>query len=505
MKDKKTLLIFALVVLSIAGAFVPKAYAQQYNNESDFKVEKTDSAITITGYLGTKREVNIPPRIQNLPVTGIGGWAFYNCKSLTNITIPDSVISIGDRAFSGCKSLTNISIPDSVTTIGDGAFYQCDMLTTINVASGNSAYTSENGVLYNKDKTLLHTRPIWTEAFSVIIPDSVTSIGNYAFSNCFSLINITIPDSVTNIGDWAFSGCRNLINVIIPDSVISIGNRAFSGCNSLTSVNIPDSVESIGNGAFHYCTGLVAINISVSHTAYTSEDGVLYNKDKTLLHTYPAGKIADSFIIPDSVTIIGDSAFSWCKSLIRVTVPDTVTSIGDFAFVGCDRLTGITIPDNVTTIGTMAFFGCYKLVSVTIPDSVTIVGDSAFSVCSRITNITIGNSVTSIGAMAFWGCRNLINVIIPDSVTFIGYGAFRNCHSLISVTFQGTINSDSFSSDIPFPGNLRDVFYATNKTYGTPGTYTRPNGKSNRWTFKFVIPQSPVPDPRSLIPFFIRY
>ncbi len=165
----------------------------------------------------------IPSSYQGKPVTKIGDDAFYRCRSLTSVTIPDSVTSIGGWVFSGCSSLTSVTIPDSVTSIGWDAFQDCSSLT------------------------------------SVTIPDSVTSIGNFAFEYCSSLTSATIPDSVTSIGHWAFDGCSSLTSVTIPDSVTSIGENAFAGCSSLTSVTIPDSVTSIWYGAFFECSSLTSI------------------------------------------------------------------------------------------------------------------------------------------------------------------------------------------------------------------------------------------------------
>ena len=331
-------------------------------------------------------------------VTTIGDYAFYNCTSLTSVTIPDSVTSIGDSAFHGCKSLTNVTIPDSVTSIGRSAFAHCTSLT------------------------------------SITIPDSVISIGNYAFSYCTSLTSITIPDSVTSIGIYAFYGCTSLkafygkfasednrclivdgvLNSFaigcgatyytIPDGVTSIGVGAFHNCPSLTSITIPNNVTSIGNYAFSGCTSLKAF-----YGKFASEDNrcLIVNG---VLNSFAIGCGATSYTIPDSVTEIAVDAFYGCNSLTSVTIPDSVTSIGKWAFSDCTLLKSVTIPDSVTSIETCAFYGCTSLTSITIPDSVTSIGGGAFSGCTSLTNVMIGKSVTSIGSSAFYRCTSLKEV-----------------------------------------------------------------------------------------------
>ena len=221
--------------------------------------------------------------------------------------------------------------------------------------------------------------------------DSVTSIGDYAFYYCDSLTSITIPDSVTSIGDYAFENCDSLTSITIPDSVTSIGDDAFSRCSSLTSITIGNSVTSIGDDALYWCISLTEINVNANNANYSSIDGNLYSKDKTTLIQYAIGKTATSFVIPNSVTSIGDYAFYYCDSLTSITIPDSVTSIGDYAFYHCSSLTSITIPDSVTSIGDGAFWGCYRLTSITIPDSVTSIGDHAFYFCSILTSVTFEN------------------------------------------------------------------------------------------------------------------
>ncbi len=359
--------------------------------------------------------ITIPDTLGGYPVTSIGYQAFYDCSSLTSISIPDSVTSIGGFAFKRCSSLTSISIPNSVTYIGDCAFYDCSSLTSIS------------------------------------IPDSVTSIDKYAFSYCSSLMSINVDENNKNYcsveGDLYNKNKTELIQYaigkkdtryIIPNSVTYIHNEAFGGCSSLTSISIPNSVTSIGDYAFYYCSSLTSISI------------------------------------PNSVTSISDGAFQYCNSLTSISIPDSVTSIGYYGFYDCSSLTSISIPDSVTYIGYQAFYGCSSLTSINIPDSVTSIDWGAFQYCKSLTNINVsennqyycsvdGNlynknkttlirynigkkdtsyiipdSVTSIDWGAFEGCRSLTSISIPDSVTSIYKYAFSRCISLMDVYYIGT-------------------------------------------------------------------
>ena len=246
----------------------------------------------------------------------IGDMAFWGRRSLTSINISNSVTTIGWAAFSDCDSLTSINIPNSVTTIGNGAFWGCESLTSIN------------------------------------IPNSVTMIGNGAFWGCESLTSINIPNSVTMIGNETFRYCKSLTSIDIPNSVTTIGNGVYWGCKSLTSITIPSSVVTIIDNPFCFWHG----NLYNESKAFIYEDNVLFNKNKTTLIAYRAKET--NYTIPNSVTTIGNKAFSGCNSLTSINISNSVTTIGWAAFSDCDSLTSINIPNSVTTIGNGAFEGC---------------------------------------------------------------------------------------------------------------------------------------------------
>lgn len=323
-------------------------------------------------------------------------------KALTNgqkLVIGDSE-RIGEFAFYACSTLKCITISDSVTSIGKGAFDYCKSLTSILADENNPYYSSDGVALYSKDKTMLVQVPVGAASF--VIPNGVTVIGDYAFSDFFSV-----------------KKTQNLVYLTIPEGVTSIGDHAFSGCLMLTSVTIPDTVTYIGVGAFAGCDVLMNFLVDENNPNYRSDVGdsysVLYSKDNTVLLRFSG--VVSSFVIPDGVTVIEDFAFYTYlgyESLTSITIPDSVTSIGNYAFYNCTGLTSIKIPDGVTSIGEYAFIGCDSLESITIPNSVTSIGEYAFRACNNLTSVTIPNSVTSIGNYAFSYCTCL------KSITFNG-------------------------------------------------------------------------------------
>ncbi len=267
-------------------------------------------------------------------VTVIGDYAFYSCRSLPGVTIPEGVTSIGANAFAFCDELTDVTIPSSVRSIGEAAFLPCDKLEGIHVDAANRSYTSVDGVLFTKDKTVLIQCPAGLSSY--VIPEGVTGIGDYAFYNSrCELTSVTIPSGVKSIGNWAFESCEHLTSVTIPSGVTDIGKSAFRWCSELTVISIPASVKSIGVFAFAYCRN-IGIVVEQGNKQYVSVDGVLFNKDQTELLQCPAG--LSSYVIPEGVTTVRGGAFTNCILLKSVNIPASVTSIGEWAFDGCDQL-----------------------------------------------------------------------------------------------------------------------------------------------------------------------
>ena len=488
-----------------------KVIAADIKNWCNIKFSSSsDNPLSYAHHLYSDENTEITELVIPDEVTSIGSYAFSGCSALTSVTIPNSLTSIGSEAFYNCSGLTSVTwnaknypdfnnytsgpfyrirtnitefiigdevtsipaymcygmsnlksvtIPNSVTSIGTYAFYYCSRLTSVTIGNG---VTSIGSQAFSNCSGLT----------SVTIPNGVTSIGSQAFSSCSRLTSVTIGNGVTSIGSKAFSGCWFLTSVTIPNSVTSIGSYAFEKCSGLTSVTIPNSVTSIGSSAFGECSNLTEIKVDNDNSTYDSRNdcnAIIKTSSNTLI----AG--CKNTIIPNSVTSIGNYAFSGCSGLTSVTIPNSVTSIGSQAFSGCSGLKSITwnaknypaffnysdnpfydirtqitefvISDEVISIPAYMCYEMSNLKSMTIPNSVTSIGTSAFEGCSSLTSVTIGNGVTSIGYSAFAYCSSLASVTIPNNVTSINSRAFYNT-TIKSLTIGSgiqTIASDAFS------------------------------------------------------------
>ena len=372
-------------------------------------------------------------------VTAIGNEAFKDCDKLTDITIPEKVTTIGDHAFDGCTSLgapnttsgptlmapakapaqsdeTSIVIPDGVTSIGAYAFQNCTSLTSITIPDSvesidasafagctsiqhfSGKFASEDGQYLIDDGAILAVAlGSVEEGATIIIPDGIESIDDYAFTGCSNLTEVIIPESVTSIGKFAFKECSNLTSIILPANVTTIGESAFEDCENLVSINIPSGIKRIERKTFAACHALTSINI------------------------------------PDGVKYIGPSAFDCCWVLENVSLPSSVTDIGNAAFASCHAFTSFTIPPQVTYVSDDLLSNCDHLSSVYIHEGVEIIEYGAFYHCSSLTEISIPESVTSIGENAF-SESGLTSITIPENVESIGNWAFRDCLQLTSFT-----------------------------------------------------------------------
>ena len=470
------------------------------------------TSIDMNAFAGCSKLTNVDI---GMNVSNIWDHAFSGCTSLCRASIPDSVIRIMEQAFWQCNSLTSVTIGKNVSMIADNAFGYCESLESFDVSSANTKYKSVSGMLLTKDGT----RVLHGVTGIVIIPDGVTHIDSYAFSQLTGLTAITIPSSVTNIP--SFYGCGRLesitvldgnpscksvsgmllkadgktlvrgvsgVNgkVTIPNSVTNIYDGAFNYLGALKSVTIPSGVARVTANMFYGCKSLNEITVSSDNQYYQSMSGLLLTKDGTTLVAGRNGdvvipscvkKIQDyafrsfenltSITFPDSVIDLGShSTFEGCTGLTSLSIPNSVTTIGHSIFKDCTCLTSVSIANSVTNIGQAAFYGCSSLETIEIPKSVKKIGHTAFS-CSGLREVEISHSVENIGSYAFRGCSNLVKVKVPDSVIQMDDLPFDECNPLLYDTrtipgiklVDGWVvgYTESLSGEVIFGSNIRGI------------------------------------------------
>jgi len=373
----------------------------KYSSVDGVLFDKTQTKL-IQCPISKKGSYSIPNTVNSI---GIG--AFKNCKDLLEVTVPKSVTSIDASVFYGCSGLTSIAIPNSVTFIGAYAFYGCNGLTSL--------------IIPNSVKSIINCAfQDCSSLTSVAISNSLTSIDQNVFTGCISLKTVSIPGLVTTIGIQAFSDCKGLKSIAIPNSVTSIGMWAFSGCSGLSSVTIPSSVKSIGLMAFYCSSGEFLVD--AGNTNYSSMDGVLLNKNQTLLVHCSTSK-KGSYSLPNTVTSIGDGAFVECNNLTTVVVPEMVNSISYCSFSGSSAVVSVDSGNSNYTNVDGVLFNKNQTILLHCP-------------ITRTGSYSIPNTVTSI--TDFGKCVGLTSIIIPESVTTIGGSCFNYCSGLTSITVKSS-------------------------------------------------------------------
>ena len=376
-------------------------------------------------------------------------------ESMTSFN-PDCLLLGGDTDV--CVKATSLLIHDSLTSICQGAFSHFTSLESFSVSKGNPGFTSEDGILYNKDKSVLIAFPARKAVENFVVPETVTRIGDKAFAGCKRLKSVRIPESVTEIGDGAFMdcsgieqmdalgsiteislntfmGCEGMVSVAIPETVTRIGRSSFAYCSSLRNVTIPESVteidddafcdtalrsvtllasvKKIGGGAFS-CPWMEPVQVSAENPCYCAVDGILYTKDMTELVAAPREWRIGDFSIPETVERIGDKAFFGCWWLTRLVIPDSVKEIGNRAFGFCTRLERVVIPDSVSSIGVAAFDHCESLFSASLPASLDRIQTATFGYCKNLDIVIVSGSSIQIDMLAFDGCEGLTRFFCRD-------------------------------------------------------------------------------------------
>lgn len=403
---RKILLSFIFICIIILAFGIVNASAETYSyGDLTYKIENDEIVITDCDSEVTK--VTIPEQIDGYPVTGISESAFRRCKSLKDVTIADSITTIGNYAFYGLADLNDVILPCSLTQIGKMAFYECSNLkklyipeNVLEIEEGAYSYCSNLAYIILPDNiTNIGYDAFYATAYyknNSNWENGILYIGNHLIKATSISGDYNIKEGTKSIAVNAFYGCDKLTSVIIPNTVTGIGDKAFYNCDSLRSINIPKSVNFIGEGAFRECDNLV--NITLPEKITVIRNFTFSN----------CGKLKN-ISIPQNVTDIGDEAFSGCYSLKNINIPNSITSIGNEAFYKCSSLQNVIIPENVISIGCGAFHSCAMLSNIVIPDGIKEIKGDTFR-NSGLKSIIIPQSIVSIGNGAFGGCISLSTI-----------------------------------------------------------------------------------------------
>ena len=450
-------------------------------------------------------------------VTELGSMTFYSCKSLASIVLPSKLQKIASDSFFNCTSLKKITIPASVTSISGNPFSYCVKLTDILVARANKNYISANGILYDKNKTILLACPAGKTSVSLV--KSINSIGYNSFSGCEKLTSVTLPSKVTAIGSFAFSYCKSLKSISMPSGIKDIGVDAFDNCDSLTTVSLPSGLTEIKSSLFLGCDKLKTINIpasvkTIAHSfidrsnnvtklnvnsknkTFCTINGNIYSKDKKTLVLAAKGITTLSF--PSKTTAIADNACEGCRNLTKVTIPSRIKNFGSYCFLNTPWLYAqrrinslvvkngvlidgmscknklVNIPNGVKKVSKYAFYDNSYVEKVVIPASVSYIQEGAFYYCTNLKTVTVPDTVKGLGIAAFANCSKLENVKLVTGFPTLNEGAFYRCTSLKSIEIPHNvvnINTIAFEgctnlSDVSLPYSKLSIgSYAFGSTY----------------------------------------
>ncbi len=469
-------------------------------DEDDFEYEENNNLLTITGYTGEAADLVIPKYIKGKKVKYIGDSAFEACPYIERVTLPNTVVSIGEGAFYNCTSLEEINIPEKVTKIkeeafyntalteiiipnsvkilGAGAFNNCSELETVTLSKNITVIndsTFENCISLTNITVPYGVTKLGDSAFAncceltgISLPVSITKMGESVFEDCENLKAITIPKKVTVIRESAFSYCTSLKNIKIPENVKTIESRAFANCDNLVTVKIPKATTQIDYSSFIWCENLQNIFVDTENTAYSSKNGVLFNKAKTSLLHYPEGKPDTSYTLPSTVKTIGKQAFVNSQNLAKVILNNRMTEIGEGAFYRCAHLSEINFPNGITEIEGMAFTGCDSLTSVDLPQTMNFMSMSGLGFKAN------GDKVEGFTVK---GPKNspVHDYAIEHSFRFVAKAAYADAITLSTSAFtieQG-LSEQLYVNYTPSFTTVRSIKWTSSK----PGVATVSNGK----------------------------
>ena len=436
-----------------ASGFGGTGYDRNGNPIVIYTYSLDDENASITSYKGNATSLIIPSKLDGYTVVAIGDGAFEGNTLLTAVTIPDTVATIEEGAFSGCTGLTDIKLSRNLKTLGSDAFYGCNGLTSVSIPK-----TVENTHFYYNG---VYSPFRGCNSLQVVeFEDGMTRIPNSILCYCAAKLNIVIPDSVTEIGESAFFN-SGLLSVTIPDTVVTIEEGAFSGCTELTNVKVPDSVTSMGESIFQNCIGLTDVILPGAWGVIPAS-------------TFEGCIALEKLVLPESVKNIQSCAFKNCTALKELVWSKAPEAIESNAFYNCDAIAEIDIPATVTSVGSQAFYDCDGLTRVTIPDSVTSLGNSVFYDCDALTEVKLGTGITDIPASAFRHCDILEQVAVPRRVTVIKDSAFKDSVKFSAITIPRSVTSIATTA-FSYPDKLT--------IYGVAGTYAEAFANANSITF----------------------